>query len=144
MNFCGFISFSKIFFLFLSEKPFIKFIVDLIPFFLILFLSIAFFNLITLLIPLFYPIAIHFFISFYFSGFNYGYCFFNSCLRYRVLFGWLLLLILDYELIGIFYFLLKYFLFLYAYFSFSRSFILNMFSGHMLSFLITNVSFSCL
>ncbi len=50
-----------------NEKPF-RTNRGLIPFFLTIFLSLSFFNLITLFIPLFYPIAVQFFITFYLAG----------------------------------------------------------------------------
>ncbi len=70
------------FYPFFKEKPF-KIYRGLVPFYISLFITLAFFNILTIFIPLFYPIAIQFFITFYLSGFVMGSAFLILFYRYR-------------------------------------------------------------
>jgi len=123
-----------------NEKPF-KVYRDLIPFFLSLFLTLSFFNLMTIFIPLFYPIATQFFITFYLAGIVMGAVFFILVYRYRGFVWYAFTVNSDNEIISVFLFFNEIFSFFMRIFSLSGRLALNMFSGHMLLFLITNVSF---
>jgi len=123
-----------------NEKPF-KTYRGLIPFFLCLFLTLAFFNLLTIFIPLFYPIATQFFITFYLSGLVMGSVFLILVYRYRGFVWYAFTVNSDNEIISVFLFFIEIFSFSMRVFSLSARLSLNMFSGHMLLFLITNVNF---
>ncbi len=134
---------ERFFYTFLSyfnEKPFIIYR-GLIPFYMTLFLSLATFNLITLIIPLFYPLATQFFITFYLSGLIIGNAFLILIYRYRGLVWYGFTVNSNVEIISIFLFFNEIFSFIMRFFSLGGRLALNMFSGHLLLFLITNVSF---
>jgi len=122
-----------------TEKPF-KTYRALSPFFLTLFMSLSFFNLLTILIPLFYPIAVQFYITFYLGGLVMGAVFFILVYRYRGFVWYAFTVNSDNEIISVFLFFIEIFSFTMRIFSLSGRLALNMFSGHMLLFLITNVS----
>jgi F-type H+-transporting ATPase subunit a len=123
-----------------NEKPF-RTNRGLIPFFITIFLSLSFFNLITLFIPLFYPIAVQFFITFYLAGLVLGSVFLTLLYRYKGLIWYAFTVNSEYEIIAAFLFFIEIFSFVMRIFSLSGRLSLNMFSGHMLLFLITNASF---
>jgi F-type H+-transporting ATPase subunit a len=70
-----------------------------------------------------------------------GTAFFILVYRYNGLIWYAFTVNSDYEIISVFLFFLEIFSFVMRIFSLSGRLALNMFSGHMLLFLITNVSF---